>query len=1002
MRIRAILLVSFLLIAVLSAKAQPGYFQQRVDTRLEVRLDDTANFLHGYEDLDYYNNSPDTLHYIYFHLWPNAYANDRTAYTKQAVENHDTKFYFSKEKDRGFIDSLSFEVDGIKAGIAATNNIDIVKLLLPQPLAPGDKINITTPFRVKIPYTFSRFGHVGQSYQVSQWFPKPAVYDRKGWHPIPYLDQGEFFSEYGSYDVQITIPKNYIVMATGNLQNGEELQWLDSLSKAPLPPDTIYKNSQPLSSPETKTLHYTENNIHDFAWFADKTWIVRKDTVTVPQNDKTVTAYTAFFPKDEAGWENGTQSLITTVKELSRRVGPYPYKTIKAVEGALSAGGGMEYPTITVVSPSNSEPTNHTVIVHEAGHNWFYGMLGSDERDYPWMDEGINSYYEQVITDLRKANDTQKTTRQDRLMATLNNRHLNALAFTYPMSIHEDLPAGAGADTFPSLNYDGDVYEKTPYLMRWLRAYMGADSFDAAMHDYFNQFQYKHPYPEDFQRIFQQHTTKNLDWFFINALNSGKPVNFAIKNISKHSGITVDLKNKTGMNAAVPVYLLKDSNDTLFTFSRPFTNTTTVNFPGESAYKKIWIGDEVPDYDLRNNSSDRHFKIRPFLGLNMDTIRRMWVMPSLGYNYYDGFMLGILLHNITVPQNKFQYLLAPMFAFGSKTFAGTGQIGYTSYFSSGWLHDIQWNLEGKTFSYDKNSLNIDKNLYARYVKVAPEIILNIRRPYARSTVERKLSIKGYFISEQQLAFNQDPVDSLYRPRKNGFINNLYARVRYTHENHRTFNPFSYAFEGQAGKDFAKITAEGTLKVDYFTKGKALYLRVFGGKFFNFANNEYDASRYWLATAYSGVNDYLYDGTYLGRNESTGFVAQQVAMEEGGFKMRTQQYANPIGLSNNWLFAFNVKTDLPLGKIPLRAYASVATFTDAQKLNPSGAKALYETGLELSITKYISVYFPVFVSKDFKDYSKSILGKNAYWKTLSFSLNIQDVDWFNLPKGLLKL
>ena len=1032
-----LLAITALLYPFLQVHAQDSYFQQRVDTRLEVQLDDTNHFLHGYVEMDYYNNAPDTLPYIYFHLWPNAYKNDRTAYVKQAVENGDTKFYFSKEKDRGYIDSLQFEVNGTPVGMVATDHIDIIKILLPQPLPPGGSVQISTPFRVKIPYTFSRLGHVGQSYQISQWFPKPAVYDRKGWHPMPYLDQGEFYSEFGSYDVKITLPKNYIVMATGNLENEAELQWLDSLAEAPLPPDTLYTHFTPLSSPETKTLHYIENNIHDFAWFADKTWVVRKDTIrtndtltyeviTSPQfqgkpsnNSNTtllntikdtihnaypviVTAFAAFFPKDQHKWRYATQSLKITVEALSKSVGPYPYKTIKAVEGSLSAGGGMEYPTVTVIAPGYSEALNHNVIVHEAGHNWFYGIIGSNERDHPWMDEGINNYYEKIITRLKykvtDSTDTSKSRKiQDGDLVLKISRDMESLSFTYPMSIHEDLPSGAKSDTFRSLNYGGDVYEKTPYLLRWLRIYMGAEHFDAAMKAYYQQWKFKHPYPEDFQKIFQQHTTKSLDWFFNEVLYSNKPINFSLKKIHRENeGLLVELHNKTHIRAAIPVYCILENNDTLTAFTAPFSDTATVFFPGIANYKKILIAPEVPDYDLRNNSSDRVFKIKPFGGLNMDEVRRTWIMPSLGYNYYDGFMLGILGHNLSIPQNKLQYVIAPMFAFGSKTIASNGILGYTSYFDQGWLHDIQWKLEGRTYSYAKSNLNIDHYLHARYIRIAPEVVLNIRRPYARSKIERSISLKAFWISESQLSFNQDPVDSLYRPSPKGSENYLYGRLRYLHNHQRTFNPFSYAFEVQGGKDFAKITAEGNLKVDYFAKGKALYLRAFGGKFFNLATNQYTTSRYWLATTYSGVNDYLYEGTYLGRNEIQGFVAQQIAIREGGFKYRTSQYANPIGLSDDWLFSLNVSTDLPLGKIPLRAYAGVASFSNAAKLNPSGAKILFESGLELYLNSYLSVYFPVFMSQDYKNYSESVLGKNAFLKSISFSLHLEQIDWLNLP------
>ncbi len=215
--------------------AQPRW-QQHVDTKIYVTLDDKHHVLNAYEEMVYVNNSPDTLHYLYMHLWPNAYKSDRTAYERQNAINRSTAFYYSKPSEKGYIDSLQFTIDGRAVDYYSTENTpDIARIDLLTPLLPGEKMKITTPFRLKIPYIFSRLGHNGQAYYISQWFPKPAVYDRKGWHPIPYLDQGEFYSEYGSYDVTITLPANYVVMATGNCTDDKENQWLDELAKKPLP-----------------------------------------------------------------------------------------------------------------------------------------------------------------------------------------------------------------------------------------------------------------------------------------------------------------------------------------------------------------------------------------------------------------------------------------------------------------------------------------------------------------------------------------------------------------------------------------------------------------------------------------------------------------------------------------------------------------------------------------------------------------------------------------------
>ena len=196
------------------------YWQQEVNYTIEVSLNDKEHSLTGFEKIEYINNSPDTLTFIWFHIWPNAYKTDKTAFSDQKLENGDTKFYFSDKKQKGYINRLDFKVDNKTAEIQDhPEHIDIIKLILPVPLPPGQKTIITTPFHVKLPFNFSRGGHDGDSYQVTQWYPKPAVYDRNGWHPMPYLDQGEFYSEFGSFDVSITVPENYVVGATGVLQN---------------------------------------------------------------------------------------------------------------------------------------------------------------------------------------------------------------------------------------------------------------------------------------------------------------------------------------------------------------------------------------------------------------------------------------------------------------------------------------------------------------------------------------------------------------------------------------------------------------------------------------------------------------------------------------------------------------------------------------------------------------------------------------------------------------
>ena len=217
-----ILLFCFGLFTQLLIAGQQSYWQQETNYRIDVKLDDTTHSLDGFLRLEYVNNSPDTIFFIWFHLWPNAFKNDRTAFSEQLLQNGRTDFYFSDKEQRGYINRLDFRVDNATLKMEDhPSYIDVVKVHLLDPLLPHRKVEITTPFHVKIPKNFSRGGRTGRSYQITQWYPKPAVYDRTGWHPMPYLDQGEFYSEFGTFDVRVTVPKTYIVAATGALQNPE-------------------------------------------------------------------------------------------------------------------------------------------------------------------------------------------------------------------------------------------------------------------------------------------------------------------------------------------------------------------------------------------------------------------------------------------------------------------------------------------------------------------------------------------------------------------------------------------------------------------------------------------------------------------------------------------------------------------------------------------------------------------------------------------------------------
>lgn len=514
-----VMLLSALLFFTTALNAQQNYWQQQLKYNIKASLNDEKKLITATENIVYKNNSPVALEFIWFHLWPNAYKNDNTALLQQ-IKNDAKRKEKLTNYGKGSIEGLNFTIDGIKAVTQPHPNpiyIDIVKLVLNKPLQPGDSINIATDFKVMLPPYFSRSGYADGEFMACQWYPKPAVYDKDGWHEMPYLDMGEFYSEYGDYDVTLTIPSDYIVSATGILQTESELARYKELGSK----NASARNKKPAlyeaSRGSAKTLNWKAYQVPDFAWFADKNFVIEYDTIQLV-NNQPVDAFSFYHNKKGTIWMNSIDYIKDAVHKYSEWVGTYGYPVVQVVEGPKNnSSGGMEYPMVTLItSPDAKVETLDAVIAHEIGHNWFMSMLGTNERAHTWMDEGLNSYIQfRYEAEKYRSNAIfgDAIPREVKKLSAdeFQNVIYNIIDKNIPMKSAMDIPA----DQFPDSEEYGLVsYVKTALWMHLLEASVGREKVDLALHNYFNKWKDKHPQPVDMQSAFEEAIGTDLSNFF--------------------------------------------------------------------------------------------------------------------------------------------------------------------------------------------------------------------------------------------------------------------------------------------------------------------------------------------------------------------------------------------------------------------------------------------------------------------------------------------------------
>lgn len=602
-----------------TASGVPGakYWQNAASYKIDVSLDDVAHAISGTVIISYKNNSPEKLPFLWLQLDQNIYSQQSRSVATTAVTGGR---WANRDFDGGYnIKSVSL----VKAGKEQKADFYIsdtrMQVKLPQPMhAGGDSVKIKIEYAFNIPeYGTDRMGRLktnnGWIYEVAQWYPRMCVFDNVlGWNTLPYLGQGEFYLEYGNFDFTINTPASHIVVASGELQNPAEVltaEQIMRLKQAKESDKTVMLRSEsevtsPASRPSKSriTWRFKCINARDVAWASSAAFVWDAAKINLPGGKKSLamSVYPVESAKD-SGWKRSTEFVKGAIEHYSKQWFGYTYPVAVNVAGIV---GGMEYPGIVFCSSMAQKGGLWNVTSHEFGHNWFPMIVGSNERKYPWMDEGFNTFINTVADkNFNNGEFYRPTTTRHRMGAYFTSDRSESI-MTIP-------------DVVSGINLGVTAYGKPGMGLELLREeVLGEERFDKAFRYYIDNWAFKHPTPFDFFHAMENSSGETLDWFWRGWILNNWKLDQGVKTVdyiksdttNGASGATITIENLEKM--AMPVTVeIKETNGKTGRVKLPVEiwehgSTWKFNYNSTSLIQSVVIDPDnrLPDSNDANNT----------------------------------------------------------------------------------------------------------------------------------------------------------------------------------------------------------------------------------------------------------------------------------------------------------------------------------------------------------------------------------------------------------------
>jgi len=519
-----------------SIVAHSQYWQQEIDYKIEVDFDNINNQYRGIQKIEYTNNSPEILRKVFFHLYFNAFKpGSEMAIRQDNSADKNTRFKIDIDslgpKQQGFLKVYNLSQNGKL--LKTINSETILEVELDSPLFPNETTEFSMDFVGQVPDLVRRAGknsRDGIKYSMAQWYPKMCEYDSEGWNADPYTGR-EFHGVWGNFDVKIRIDKEFTLAASGYLQNS------DDIGKG------YSKRKEPKSKKGKVEWHFVAPKVHDFTWSADKNYV--HDIYPGP-NEVTLHFFYKNDPNIIDNWKKLQPYTAKMMEYFNSKVGSYPYKQYTVAQGG---DGGMEYAMMTLITGGRSFNSLFGVTCHELAHSWFQHVLATNETKHEWMDEGFTSFISTLAED-----EILEKNQEFPMERSYNDYYRLALSGT-------EMPQSTNANRYEyNFAYESTAYDKGAVFLSQLGYIIGKEKLFETLREYFNEWKFKHPKPNDFRRIAERVSGIQLQWYLTDWTQTTNVIDYKVEEVRGKSGKVEVVLYRKGL-MPMPLEVLVKYND---------------------------------------------------------------------------------------------------------------------------------------------------------------------------------------------------------------------------------------------------------------------------------------------------------------------------------------------------------------------------------------------------------------------------------------------------------